>query len=437
MKRFTRLQNLTALAAACVCAAIAPADGSRALAAEPVSFRSQVAPILIKSCIACHGPKNAKGNYRLDSFALAVGSGGASSAAFVAGDVEGSEAFRRITSDDPEERMPLDADPLTADEIELVRQWIAAGTLFDGSNPKAALASIVPPRQYADPPADYPRPLPVTALAFNSAGDELFASGYHEITVWNPADGRLGRRIKNMPERTLGVTLAPDGKLLASAGGSPGQSGEVRLIDPATGSIVRVLNSSSDVVYGAAFSPTGDRLAAAGADGTIRVFDVATGEQQLSIESHADWVVALTWSRDGSRIASAARDKSAKVFDAKTGELAAVYSGHGAGLGSRIQFGRQRGIFGRRRSQDPELDRGRSQENGRPDHAGRRVAAAIGQRRIAVRTRGRYGPASVGSQNACDDPRFRRAGRRRGTDRLSAIAGPPCGAKRAIGRRQS
>ncbi len=37
--------------------------------AEPVSFRSHVAPILLENCTSCHGPKKAEGGYRLDSFA--------------------------------------------------------------------------------------------------------------------------------------------------------------------------------------------------------------------------------------------------------------------------------------------------------------------------------------------------------------------------------
>jgi mono/diheme cytochrome c family protein len=324
--------NALVLAAAWTCAVATPLAQKYASAAEPVSFRSQVAPILLQHCIACHGPKNAKGSYRVDSFTSAVGSSDSASAAFVAGNAQESEALRRITSDDPDERMPLDADPLSTAEIELVRRWIDAGLEFDGPDPRAPLVTIVPPPQYVDPPAAYPRALPITALSFNAAGDELFVSGYHEITVWSPVDGRLLRRIKNMPQRIYRLALSSDGKLLAAAGGAPGQRGEVRLIDLAAGTIVRVLNATSDVVFDAAFSPSGERLAAAGADGAIRVFDVATGEQQLAIGSHDDWVLGLAWSLDGSSLASASRDKSAKVFDAKTGDLKANYAGHSAAV---------------------------------------------------------------------------------------------------------
>ena len=45
---------------------LAPVAGVRA--ADPVSFRKSIAPILINNCLACHGPKKAEGSYRVDTF---------------------------------------------------------------------------------------------------------------------------------------------------------------------------------------------------------------------------------------------------------------------------------------------------------------------------------------------------------------------------------
>jgi uncharacterized protein with WD repeat len=85
---------------------------------------------------------------------------------------------------------------------------------------------------------------------------------------------------------------------------------------------------TSDVVFDCAFSPKGERLATAAADGVIRVFDVTSGGEQLTITSHSDWVFAVAWNAEGSQLASASRDKTAKVFDVKTGELLITYNGH-------------------------------------------------------------------------------------------------------------
>ena len=82
------------------------------------------------------------------------------------------------------------------------------------------------------------------------------------------------------------------------------------------------------VVFDCAFSPQGDKIAVAAADGSIRVFQVADGKEILNITSHSDWVFAIAWNADATKLASASRDKTAKVFDAKTGELLITYSGH-------------------------------------------------------------------------------------------------------------
>ena len=41
---------------------------TRVLAEEKVSFIHDIGPILVQHCQACHGPKTAESNYRLDSF---------------------------------------------------------------------------------------------------------------------------------------------------------------------------------------------------------------------------------------------------------------------------------------------------------------------------------------------------------------------------------
>ena len=303
---------------------------SAASAEESVSFRSDIAPILLERCLACHGPQKAEGGYRVDSFAQATSEGDSFMPGFVPEDIESSEALRRITSDDPAERMPLEGEKLPATEIAKIQRWVEEGARFDGENPAAPLASIVPPPQHPDPPSEYRHPLPITALCFDASGNRLFASGYHEVTVWNSATGELVQRIRNAPQRVYALALSPDGKLLAVAGGSPGRSGEVRLFAADSGELRQVLNATSDVVLDVAFDPAGERLAAAGADNIVRIFDAATFEQQRQLTSHSDWVMDIAWDASGKRLVSASRDKSVKVFDAENGDLLVTYAGHGA-----------------------------------------------------------------------------------------------------------
>lgn len=223
--------------------------------------------------------------------------------------------------------MPKDGKPLAAEKITLLRRWIAQGARYDAADPSAPLIAIMPPPVHPQPPEKYRRPLPVTGVAFSRDGQSLLVSGYHEVTEWRVSDGKLLRRIGNVPQRVYALTLSPDGKRLAVAGGQPGRLGEVREFDPASGKLVRVLAPAADAALAVAYRPDGKQLAVAAADNSLRIYDAQTGKLVKALASHADWVMAVAYSRDGRLLASASRDKSAKVYDAAGFSLRANYPG--------------------------------------------------------------------------------------------------------------
>jgi WD40 repeat protein len=297
-------------------------------AATPVSFSKDIAPIFLKNCQACHGQNDAKGGFQLFNYASLMKPGDSSSASITPSKPEDSEVLRLISAPDKEERMPKDGDPLPADKVALVKKWIEEGAKYDGPDPNATLASIVPKEPRPAAPQAYPRPVLITALAFRPDGQELAVGGYYEITIWNPATGALVRRIGNVDQRTFGLEYNNDGTILAAASGTPGISGEVALFDPNQGTVVKVLGNMSDNALDLHFNPAGNKLAACSADRSIRIYDVASGAQEKIIEDHADWVMGIAWSFDGTKLASASRDKTAKVFDAVKGESLATFPGH-------------------------------------------------------------------------------------------------------------
>ncbi len=297
--------------------------------AVPVSFSKDLAPILLTKCQSCHGPKKAKGKYRVDTFLRAMDKGASDQPGFTPGNLDESEVYYRLITDDKDERMPLDAEPLSGEQIALFKRWIEEGSTFDGEQ-GASLASIIPPPVHPRSPEKYSSRIPVQALAYGPDGDELFAGGYHEITVWNPKDGKLLRRIGNVAERSYAIDLSPDGRLLAVAGGAPGLYGEVRLLDTSSGKLLDVLARTPDVALDTRFSSDGSKLATASTDGRIRVFEKSEKKWKIlkTFANHSDWVNAVAWSSDGKRLASASRDKTAKVFDLNSGKRLVTFSGH-------------------------------------------------------------------------------------------------------------
>ncbi|MGN6547006.1 MAG: DUF1553 domain-containing protein [Aureliella sp.] len=94
--------------------------------AQAVDYAQSVKPLLKIKCVSCHGALKQEGNLRLDTGNLAR-TGGDSGAAVVPADVEGSLLWQRVTAEDQDERMPPEGEPLTADELKLIREWISSG----------------------------------------------------------------------------------------------------------------------------------------------------------------------------------------------------------------------------------------------------------------------------------------------------------------------
>ncbi|HEV7866099.1 MAG TPA: c-type cytochrome domain-containing protein [Chthoniobacteraceae bacterium] len=304
--------------------------------AVPVSFRSDIAPVLHRRCTTCHGEENAKGAYRLDTFARLQKTGDSDLPPVVPGKSGESELYRLLIEHEPEDRMPQKADPLPPEEITLIKRWIDAGANYDGGSAERSLVELVRETMLRSAPAQYPRPAPITALAFSPDGKQIAASGYYEVTLWDVQTGALNRRIGGMPERINALAWHPQRNLLAVAGGSPSQWGSVLLVDPAAAAPARVLCDLPDSLQSVAFAPDGAQLAAAGGDRTIRFFDTASGRQTRSLRLHADVVQSVAYSRDGKRLVSASRDRTARVIDAQTGELLATYSDHEAPVLSAV-----------------------------------------------------------------------------------------------------
>jgi WD40 repeat protein len=303
-----------------------------AISKDLTSFRQQIAPLLLENCLACHGPKRAEGGYRVDSFESLQKAGDSGLPPLGTPDLEANELLRRLNTSDHSERMPAESEPLSLDQIGIVRKWISEGAAFDGEKHSDPLFKVIPPVNYPPPAVSYALPVPITSMVFSPDGSQLITGGHYELLVWNVADGSVVRRITNLDERTYALAWNSTGTHLAAGGGSPGKLGEVRWIDYASGQVQATFARSYDVVLDLAVRPNKNELAVASADSTIRLFDLTTMSERKLIASHADWVTSVSWSDDGTKLASASRDKTAKICDAESGDLIASYPGHAAAV---------------------------------------------------------------------------------------------------------
>ena len=121
-----------------------------ASAERAVLFEQEIAPILEKACNECHAGKETRGELRLDSRTAAL-KGGFSGPGLVPHSAENSLIYQRITSSDPDLRMPNERKPLSETEIALIRSWIDSGADWpdppaDAEQPKTHWAYVKPRR---------------------------------------------------------------------------------------------------------------------------------------------------------------------------------------------------------------------------------------------------------------------------------------------------
>ena len=92
-----------------------------------VSFRSDVQPLLAQRCFRCHGPDKAEGGLRLNRREAALAELDSGQRAIVPSRPGESVLLDRVSSNDDELRMPPQGKPLTGEQIEVLRRWIAEG----------------------------------------------------------------------------------------------------------------------------------------------------------------------------------------------------------------------------------------------------------------------------------------------------------------------
>ena len=121
---------------------------------DQVSYNFHIRPILSDKCFACHGPDANKreADLRLDTedgaFAALKESPG--KFALVSGNLQESEVYHRIISEDPGEMMPPPESNLvlTEREITLIKKWIEQGAKYE---PHWAFTKVEKPNL---PPSD-------------------------------------------------------------------------------------------------------------------------------------------------------------------------------------------------------------------------------------------------------------------------------------------
>jgi WD40 repeat protein len=160
----------------------------------------------------------------------------------------------------------------------------------------------------------------VRSVSISPDGTLLASASYDEqVKLWNLA---TGKEVRAIPASGSDVLFSPDGRTLLN---SQRHSYDLRLLDVATGKVLRTLTGHVNLPDGFAFQPDGKTLVTGSWDRTIKLWNLATGKVIRTLTGHTNDVVDVALSPDGKTIISGSDDGTVRLWDLATGnEIASL-----------------------------------------------------------------------------------------------------------------
>jgi WD40 repeat protein len=350
---------------------------------EPVRYEKDIEPILVNKCMFCHSGPVKEAKLDMSTYESLM-KGGKSGKPIVPGKSAECLLIKRAGKTEKPFMPPKGEEPLTAEELALIKLWIDQGAKAPGSQRERTKVVVgLPPtlvhpvrglaispdksmlaaargnqihifdagsgafiRTLTDPTLTTPDNKPahashlalVDALTFSPDGRYLASGSFQEVILWDSQTGVLRQKIAGFVDRVDALAFSPNGKLLAAGGGAPSEDGELKVFEIPSGKIVvNIQNGHSDQVFGVCFSPDGTKLASCAADKFVKVFEIPSGKFLKSFEGHTHHVLDVGWKSDGKLLASAGADNVIKVWDYEKGEQIRTIAGHGKQI-TRLEF---------------------------------------------------------------------------------------------------
>ncbi len=172
-----------------------------------------------------------------------------------------------------------------------------------------------------------------TPVAFSPDG-KYFASGGTGAKLWDLATRQ--EKIEFNQDRTIFLSFSPDGKQLLTGGPAAGiminKPPNMKIFDVASGREMQNFNLKQHFVWSGAFYPDARYVVTAGSSGEVRLWDASTGTVVRSVRG-ADGLMdprvnVVAVSSDGDYVITGSSDNGTRVWNAKTLIQVKKFVGH-------------------------------------------------------------------------------------------------------------
>ncbi len=323
-----------------------------AVAEEKITYDDHVMPIFQQACLNCHNPDRARGGLDLSTYsgALKGGSGGK-----IAEPGDLGSSLITLTAQTAEPKMPPEGEKISAEHLNILKQWIEGGLLENKSSsarrpskPKfeTALRSDpgakpdgpppMPEHVLLEPPLITPRGSAVHSLAASPWAPLLAVTSQRQVLLHNTETLELVGILPFPEGEPVSLAFTPDARYLIVGGGIPGKSGITVTFDVTTGERQLSAGREFDAVLASDIRPGFDIVATGGPSRLLKLWNTETGDQIHSIKKHTDWITALDISPDGILLASGDRNGGVYVWESASGGEFHSLRAHQAAITSAV-----------------------------------------------------------------------------------------------------
>ncbi|MBK9760247.1 MAG: WD40 repeat domain-containing protein [Flavobacteriales bacterium] len=143
----------------------------------------------------------------------------------------------------------------------------------------------------------------------------ICSGGDGTISVWKVPSMELERQIPLSEEKIRGMSISPDGSMLAVAS----LDGSIRVLETTDMNEIHRLTGHKTGAASVCWHPKKPVLISGGRDGQLRFWRTSSNFKAIqAIPAHRANIYGIAFNPDGSLCATASRDKTVKIWDAKT-----------------------------------------------------------------------------------------------------------------------